>query len=255
MIGRYAVSLMSGGRVRVRDRCDATIITAARGSVTVENLVSHDTTQLRGGDTYSAEAPAPAASPLPALRGTPGVINAARPVKIPGYPGPVRDCVRPDRACRIVTAQTLVRIGHHLDLRKGAVSLETGPTSRMTVYGGIVRLEQAKQPGAILTTRLAGGDFARACRGARRAPGLHRRSPRYYPTPVRKSKYIGKGPIQAAGKNGNAIAPGTAFRMVDRCDGTYVEVTSGTVTVLDVRRHRTKTVRAGHDVLIPRPGG
>ena len=42
---------------------------------------------------------------------------------------------------------------------------------------------------------------------------------------------------------------GTAWGMIDRCDGTLTRVTRGRVVVRDFRRKRNVTVRAGKSYL------
>jgi hypothetical protein len=254
-IGRYAqLTTTQSAASSLVDRCDATVVRVARGSVQLDDLAASVTRTLGPGATYRAKPPKP-----PELHGKPGATNAARPVSVPGYPGPVMVCGDVGRGCRTLTAETLVPIGAVLDLRKGAVSLETGVvqgvTTRMTLFDGRVRLEQSSAPGAILRAVLVGGNFPSVCR--KRAPRSSARFPtrpaHTGPRNVRRTKFTGTGPIEADGKHGNAIAPGTTFEMIDKCVGTYVKVTSGAVRVRDVRRNHTTRVRAPNSILIRAP--
>jgi hypothetical protein len=253
VIGRYAqVTTTQSFASSLADRCDATVVRVARGSVQLDDLAVSVTRTLGPGATYRAKPPE--------LHSNPGVTTAALPVSIPGFRGPVKVCAGVGRGCRALTAETLVPIGAVLDLRKGAVSLETavvaGVTHRMTLSDGRVRLKQSSDPGALLTAVLVGGDFASTCR--RRAQRSTPRTPILRPVHtgprnVRRTKFTGSGPIESDGKHGNAIAPGTSFEMADQCLGMYVKVYSGAVRVRDVRRHHTTRVRAPGSILIRAP--
>jgi hypothetical protein len=51
------------------------------------------------------------------------------------------------------------------------------------------------------------------------------------------------------GAHSIAIADGTRWLTVERCDGTLTRVDSGVVRVRDLGRHTTVSVRAGHRYL------
>ena len=264
IVGRYAEVTTAGARMRFSDRCDGTLLRVTRGTVQFRDLAGTTTTTIGPGGQRLA------GPPESGLHGTPGLTNAARPVRIPGYPGPLKVCTNLGRGCRTLTRTTLVRIGSFLDTRRGAVSLETGRdaatralaatgrTRRIVVYGGIVQLRQARAPKAILKARLAGGNFTRACGGVPASGAavgrLVLRSPRYKKRVVRRAKATGEGPFEFDGRDARAITTGTNFLVSDRCDGTFVCVTKGAVDVRDDRRQHRTTVRAPGSTMVPRPG-
>ncbi len=253
VVGRYAqLTTTQSAASTLVDRCDGTLVRVIRGSAKLDDFAGSLTRPLGPGAAYLAKPPE--------LHGTPGVTNAVAPASVPGYRGPVKVCSGVSRGCRTLSKDTLVPMGAVLDLRTGAASLETGVvggvTTRMTLFGGRVRLEQGNAPGAVITAVLVGGDFVRTCRKTARRAGLGEPTLRPLhtgPRNVRKTNFTGTGPVKADGKRGNAIAPGTKFSIADRCDGTYVKVTGGAVRVRDPRRNRTRRVQAPNSILIRGP--
>ncbi|MGZ6692765.1 MAG: hypothetical protein ACXVHQ_35805, partial [Solirubrobacteraceae bacterium] len=57
------------------------------------------------------------------------------------------------------------------------------------------------------------------------------------------------GKFRTKGRYAAATTRGTVWSIADRCDGTLTSVSSGTVTVIDLVRHVTVTVRAHHSYL------
>jgi hypothetical protein len=58
-----------------------------------------------------------------------------------------------------------------------------------------------------------------------------------------------KGRFRTRGRYAAATVRGTIWDTADRCDGTLVRVRRGVVSVTDLVRHTTVTVRAGHSYL------
>jgi hypothetical protein len=58
-----------------------------------------------------------------------------------------------------------------------------------------------------------------------------------------------KGKFRTIGRYASATVRGTAWQMIDRCDGTLTVVARGIVSVIDLRRHTTVLVGAGHSYL------
>ena len=58
-----------------------------------------------------------------------------------------------------------------------------------------------------------------------------------------------QGQVPHNGKYSSATVRGTIWLTSDRCDGTLTTVRRGTVSVRDLRRHKTVTVKAGHSYL------
>ena len=57
------------------------------------------------------------------------------------------------------------------------------------------------------------------------------------------------GKFRTKGRYAAATVRGTVWSTADRCDGTLTHVTRGTVVVVDLVRHKTITVHAGHSYL------
>ena len=56
----------------------------------------------------------------------------------------------------------------------------------------------------------------------------------------------GKGKFRTSGKYASATVRGTIWLMQDECDGTLIRVKRGTVSVRDLKRKKTVTVKTGH---------
>jgi hypothetical protein len=98
--------------------------------------------------------------------------------------------------------------------------------------------------------RLVGSSFAACPKRALAGQGQ---------APPKKKKVVralwgnGKGKFKTRGAYATASIRGTIWRTVDRCDGTLTVVQQGVVSVRDLIRKRTVTVRAGKSYLAPAP--
>ena len=151
---------------------------------------------------------APRAAPGVSARGVAGVSNRVRAVQVPGYSGPVLVCRQPGTDCRQLTGTASVSIGAYLDTSKGAAQLETrradGTYTATVVYAGLFRLQQARQPNAVLVARLQ-GQLPRGCSPSRRstragASATKRKSRQ----PRRRLWSDGTGKFRATGRYGQA---------------------------------------------------
>jgi virginiamycin B lyase len=61
------------------------------------------------------------------------------------------------------------------------------------------------------------------------------------------------GEFKTHGHYATAADQGTGWQTIDRCDGTQIAVTAGTVTVTDFTHHHTLTLTAGHHYLSKAP--
>jgi hypothetical protein len=191
--------------------------------------------------------------PDPVERGVPGVTNRVQAVSIPGFDGPVLVCRRPGEDCRELTGEAVVGIGDYLDTTEGAAKLETrrpdGRYTGMVVYAGLFRLQQARQRNAVLIARLSGR--LPACNRASGSPARAGASAtKKKKVPRRRLWSNGKGKFRATGRYGSATVRGTKFLVEERCAGTFVRVTRGSVNVADRGRRRTVVVRAPRSYLI-----
>ena len=149
-------------------------------------------------------------------------------------------------------------VGTQIDARRGTIKLvaasaTAGKTQTGTFSGAVFKLGQAangRDKGlttlSLLEGAIRGGPSYASCR-ARRAGGAHiaavnRRT-------LQLLHATAKGRFKTRGRYAAATVRGTIWDTADRCDGTLVRVRRGAVTVTDVVRHKTVTVRAGHSYL------
>jgi Ca2+-binding RTX toxin-like protein len=151
-----------------------------------------------------------------------------------------------------------IPIGSTIDPRKGVrlVTAANGAGERLdiSISRGPVQLRQDAAQPAVTQLRLRVGPPAACARARGRAraavPGREvyvairqrprrRKPPPHHPGPQ----------VEMAGEHSIAIADGTRWLTVERCDGTLTRVDSGVVRVRDFERHTTVLVRAGHRYL------
>jgi hypothetical protein len=58
------------------------------------------------------------------------------------------------------------------------------------------------------------------------------------------------GRFTTRGNSASGTVRGTEWLTTDYCEGTSVRVVRGAVLVTDLRRHRSKLVRAGHSIFV-----
>ena len=146
-----------------------------------------------------------------------------------------------------------IPVGSVVDARKGALAMQSavngrGAKASATIRASIFKVRQARArrrakkkiaTDLVLTTP-AGA--ARAC-----APNSRVKPVKGV---VRAVSVAAKGVYRAVGAASTAASKGTAtFTTQDRCNGTRTKVTKGRVTVRDVKRKRTITLRAGQTYL------
>jgi hypothetical protein len=150
-----------------------------------------------------------------------------------------------------IDATAAIPIGATLDTTKGTLRVVTsdakGGTQSGDFYEGVFKLSQKK--GKSLTDlKLSGGSF-KGC------PKKAKKSATLISSKSKSSKSVrhlwGKasGKFRTVGKYASASDRGTTWLTDDRCDGTLIRVTKGSVSVRDKRRHKTIIVRKGHKYL------
>ena len=150
-----------------------------------------------------------------------------------------------------------IPVGSFLDTRKGTVRMESardraGTRQRGTFLNSIFQVRQSRKPRlkGLTDLVLKGGSFGR-CGTAGRAGGataaLSRRT-------IRRLRASANGRFRTSGRNSSASVRGTAWDMIDRCDGTLTKVKRGRVVVRDFRRKRNITLTAGKSYLAKAPG-
>jgi hypothetical protein len=158
-------------------------------------------------------------------------------VKGPGVPGYVA-----------LSQPASVAVGSLVDTRHGSVTLRSalpgGAVQRAVFHGGLFEVRQARGAGGLTELVLRGalptctGTAARAATASKR-PKARRRL----------WGHDTHGKFRTRGGNSAATVRGTAWYVEDRCDGTLTRVSKGSVSVYDVRLHRSVIVRAGHSYL------
>ena len=161
-----------------------------------------------------------------------------------------------------LTGAANIPVGAQVDTRKGRVRLTSAATGsgRTTqtadFYQGAFKVKQAlparNRATAALTTDIilsaetsrsqcASGRGASAAAVAKKKEGPH--------AVLGKLWGNGKGKFRTSGKYSAATVRGTIWLTADRCDGTLTSVKRGTVSVRDLRRKKTVSVKAGHSYL------
>jgi hypothetical protein len=140
-----------------------------------------------------------------------------------------------------------IAYGSQIDVTNGRLQLTTD-TGSLLVYGDGVLATFVVRRGTdngkpIVELRLTGGDFS-ACPGRRAAS--ERATP---PKPIRQLWGSGTGRFRTLARYASATVRGTAWLTADRCDGTLVRVTQGTVHVRDLVKRKTVIVRRGKSYL------
>jgi hypothetical protein len=135
--------------------------------------------------------------------------------------------------------------GARVDVSAGTIDMNTdlGP---LTVYGagGVsAQFLLARPNDSQIDIDLADGDFS-VCK-ARSVESADKKKKKK----VRLVWAKGKGKFRSAGRDSIASVHGTTWLTLDRCDGTLTTVKDGVVSVRDLRRRKTVTVRAGRSYL------
>jgi hypothetical protein len=144
-----------------------------------------------------------------------------------------------------------IRFGSIIDTRRGRVGVtvatKQGQTESADFYEGEFGLTQDAT--GLATETLYGGNFARcSARSRGRAGARTARRGR-----VRHLSGSGRGRFRTRGRYAAATVRGTKWVTEDDCDGTYIKVALGAVSVRDFPRRRTITVRARRSYLARAP--
>jgi hypothetical protein len=141
-----------------------------------------------------------------------------------------------------------IPVGSILDARKGTVTLSTAlpgeHTQTGTFHGGLFEVRQAAGARGMTELVLRGPKPDCAAAGTARAASASARRP-----PRGLWGRDDHGRFRTRGSNSVATVRGTAWYVEDRCDGTLTRVSKGSVSVRDLRRHRTVIVNAGKSYL------
>jgi hypothetical protein len=145
-----------------------------------------------------------------------------------------------------------VPVGSMVDTRAGTVKLRAalpgGGTQTGTFHGGLFEVRQPAGGRGMTELVLRGALPTCPAGGARAATVTRRRPPRSLWGHDRHGKF------RTRASNSVITVRGTTWFVSDRCDGTLTRVTSGSVSVRDLRSGRTVVVRAGQRHLARRVG-
>jgi hypothetical protein len=159
-----------------------------------------------------------------------------------------------------LTGGATIPVGSQVDTRQGRVELTSAATGTGTTtqtaefYQGTFKVRQSVPTGnraAALTTDITlTGEASRSqcasARGASAAAVSKKKGPHAV---LGKLWGNGKGRFRTNGKYSAATVRGTIWQTADRCDGTLTTVKRGTVSVRDLVRRKTVTVKAGRSYL------
>jgi hypothetical protein len=159
-------------------------------------------------------------------------------VKVPGVPSYVA-----------LSQLASVPVGSIVDTRNGSVTLRTalpdGKVQSAIFHGGLFQVRQPMNAAGLTEVRLRGALPTCGSGTARVATTSKKRKPR------RLWGRDNNGRFRTRGGNSVATVRGTSWFVEDRCGGTLTRVSSGSVSVRDLRRHRTILLRAGQSYLAP----
>jgi hypothetical protein len=143
-----------------------------------------------------------------------------------------------------LTHESQIPVGATVDATSGRVrileALPGGKTQSSDFFQGVFRVTQAKTGLADMT--LVGGNFSvcpKAARAGRAAKGGS----------IRQLWGAGKGKFRTKGRYATASIRGTTWLTDDRCNGTLIKVTQGSVTVRDLVARKSVVVKKGQSYL------
>jgi hypothetical protein len=213
--------------------------------------MSFATAAIATGQGPQPPLPPPAApSPLPGTELGPAPVAApvlGASVAISPASGVVLVRVPGASHAAALSAAASVPVGSIVDTRAGSVKLQSalpaGATQTGTFHGGLFEVRQRTGDHGMTELVLRGALPTCPAGGARAAAVTRKRPPRAL------WGHDHHGRFRTRSSNSVITVRGTTWYVADRCDGTLTRVTSGSVSVRDLHRHRTVVVRAGHRYL------
>jgi hypothetical protein len=238
----------------------ATIGGLSPGTTYHYRLVATNVTESTAGPdrtfTTSATPENPLTPPtldqVPNTRAVPPVPVLGRSVVVGASQGVVKVRLAGTNTFVPLTSDVSVPTGSEIDTTKGSVTLvsalDTRGHSQAGMFsGGRFKVKQSKTGKGMTDLYLSGPKPGR-CSAPNRASASK-------VAKKRKRSLWGKdnkGRFRTHGADSVATVRGTRWLTEDRCDGTLTRVTQGSVVVKDLRRKRTKVVRAGQSYLARR---
>jgi hypothetical protein len=276
-----ALGTLTIGPVTAVDRNNTTALLPRSGSGTVPSAtrtirVVLTATKFEGSynDAYAdnislalagpstSPPPPPPPPPPPSTPSTPAPV-IGKSLNVTSVKGTVRVRLPNGHGFVALTKASQLPAGTQVDARRGTIQLvaaspSAGKTQTGTFGGAVFGLTQSAKgrDKGLTTLSLLEGTFHGApsyasCR-ARRAGGPSEpdvTAARVNRRTLQLLHSSAKGRFRTRGRYAAATVRGTIWDTADRCDGTLVRVRRGIVTVNDLVRHKTVTVRAGHSYL------
>jgi hypothetical protein len=219
--------------------------------------LSHATAISAGGAHTLATTPSGAAAPPPPafgksvdVRPVSGIvlIKLPRGATLDGRLAPAVVAQAKGQGFVPLTEARQIPVGSQLDTTHGVVALtsatpRTGKIQSGQFGSGVFEVRQSRTQKGLTNLRLI--DSSGACTIPGKASIARRLPTRVIDTLRAKAK----GKFRTTGRYASATVRGTDWQMSDRCDGTLTVVHRGVVSVLDLRRHKTVIVGAGHSYL------
>jgi hypothetical protein len=182
------------------------------------------------------------ATPPPPIRGKAVNVEPVRGSVLVRLPGAAKFVPLPDAE--------QVPVGTIVDATKGTVRLfsvgKGGRVQFADFFEGVFQVLQ--KPGEALTVaKLVGGSFAGCPRLTRASAAAKRKKT----SSVRHLWGSGSGQFRTAGRYASATIRGTKWLTDDRCNGTLIRVTAGSVTVRDLTLKKSIVVKRPESYLAP----
>jgi hypothetical protein len=138
----------------------------------------------------------------------------------------------------------VIPVGSIVDATKGRVritiALPNGTLQSTDFFQGVFKVGQAKSGLATMTLR--GGSFSKCGRSAAVNAAKSKKV-------IRQLWGSGSGKFRTKGRFASATIRGTTWNTIDRCDGTLIKVTKGSVLVRDLKKKRNIVVKKGRSYL------
>jgi hypothetical protein len=174
--------------------------------------------------------------------------------------GTIRVRLRGKHRFATLTAGETIPLGSVVDARHGTVlivgSTAGGPgqVASGQFHGGVFAVTQRPPSTSIvLVLQTSYAACTAPSHGVMLRENAKRRKHRHSKKVLNQVFGAAHGQFKTRGHYATAADEGTGWSTADRCDGTFVSVTAGQVSVTDFVRRRTVVLTAGRHYLAPRP--
>jgi Immune inhibitor A peptidase M6 len=245
VVGQSGTQVGSGHGTLTTGQTQADFVVPVSGADAPYTIALSNASGATIGTAGTATATVPSPAPgLPAV----GIPDFKKSFGVGAISGTVRYRTPGGKFVTLGAEAVTLPLGSVVDATNGhalitVASDAQGTPQTVEIWDGKVGIFQSGKP-AVGELRLAGGNYKRCATTSRkraRASGS---------TTIRRLWASGKGRFRTKGRYASATVRGTKWLTQDLCSATRVRVVEGVVAVRDFRRHRTLTVRAGHQVTV-----